>query len=38
MKFQFLMAVSVKMAAFWDLAPCSLVETDETTWRYIPEG
>jgi hypothetical protein len=26
MRFQFLTAVSLKMAVFWDVAPCSLVE------------
>jgi hypothetical protein len=25
-RFQVLMAVSMKMIAFWDIAPCSLVE------------
>jgi hypothetical protein len=28
MKYQVLMAASMKMAVFWDVAPCSLVETD----------
>jgi hypothetical protein len=30
----------MKIAAFWDTAPCSLVRvySNETTRRYIPEG
>jgi hypothetical protein len=32
----------LKIIAFWDVAPCSLVEVDrrfnEITRRYIPEG
>jgi hypothetical protein len=53
------MAASMKIRAFWDVAPCSLevdrrftsammmeavrtsetsVYSNETTWRYIPEG
>jgi hypothetical protein len=26
MRFQFLIAGSIKMTAFWDMSPCSLVE------------
>jgi hypothetical protein len=31
LRFYFLMAVSLKMVAFWNIAPCSLVEVD---WRF----
>jgi hypothetical protein len=48
-RFQVLTAVSMKMTAFWDIAPSSLVEADrrfrgasvnfyETTMRNFPEG
>jgi hypothetical protein len=28
-KFQVLMAMSMKMASFWDVVPCSMVDTDQ---------
>jgi hypothetical protein len=31
------MAVSMKMAVFWVVAPCSLVKVYQTTRRYNPE-
>jgi hypothetical protein len=49
-RFQVLMAASMKMIAFWDVVLCSLVVDRhfrtpsgtsvfyETTWRNIPEG
>jgi hypothetical protein len=27
----------IKMAVFWVIAPCSLVNFYQTTWRYNPE-
>jgi hypothetical protein len=30
-RFQVLTVVSVKMTAFWDTAPCSLIEVDQPT-------
>jgi hypothetical protein len=45
MRFQVLTEASMKMAAFWDVAPCNLVKVEETsvhsyetTLRYIPKG
>jgi hypothetical protein len=35
--FEVLTAVSMKMAVFWVVAPCSLVEIYQTTRRYNPE-
>jgi hypothetical protein len=39
--FEVLTAVDMKMAVFWVVAPCSLVEIwvnfYQTTWRYNPE-
>jgi hypothetical protein len=29
MRFQVLMAVSMKMTAFWDIMPCNLAEVDQ---------
>jgi hypothetical protein len=31
-RFRFLMAVSINMTAFWDVAPCNLVDV---AWRFI---
>jgi hypothetical protein len=30
--------LSMKVIAFWDIVPCSLIYYNETTWRSIPEG
>jgi hypothetical protein len=35
--FEILTAVSMKMAVFWVVAPCSLVEVYQITWSYNPE-
>jgi hypothetical protein len=35
--FEVLTAVGTKMAVFWVVAPCSLVEIYQNTWRYKPE-
>jgi hypothetical protein len=33
--FQVLGATSMKMAVFWDVAPCSFVDIDQATWHII---